>query len=240
VSAPQAPADPKADALPYHFKPFAGSPHAWAIRELGAVEPGKRVRILDVGAATGEVGLAARAARGGAAELTGIEIEATARAELERRYDRVLASLDALPDADRFDVALLLDVIEHTTDPVAILARTARALGPGGVLLVSVPNVAHWSVRFSLLFGRFEYARSGILDRTHLRFFTRRSFRQTLAQAGLEVVGEAFAVEPVELLWPALDRNLVWRALRAVRRGVAWLWPGLFAFQLLARCRAGR
>jgi hypothetical protein len=123
---------------------------------------------------------------------------------------------------------------------VAILARTARALGPGGAILVSVPNVAHWSVRLSLLFGRFEYARSGILDRTHLRFFTRRSFLRTLELAGLEVEGEAFAVEPVEHLWPALDRNIVWRALRVVRRGFAWVWPGLFAFQLLARCHAGR
>ena len=128
-------------------------------------------------------------------------------------------------------------MIEHTLDPVGTLRQTARALEPGGTLLVSVPNVAHWSVRGALLFGRFEYTRSGTLDWTHLRFFTRRSFRRTLAEAGLEIESEAFAIEPIELLWPALDRSRMWRALREVRRGVAWVWPGLFAFQLLARCR---
>src|SRR5205807_2463658 len=111
------------------------------------------------------------------------------------------------------------------------------SLKPGGRLLVSVPNVAHWSVRGALLLGRFEYARSGILDRTHLRFFTRRSFLRTLREAGLTVEREAFAIEPIELLWPALDGNPAWRALRSLRRGLAWCWPGLLAFQLLARCR---
>lgn len=227
----------EAEPPAYRFKPFGGSPHAWAIDVVRRLRPGERLRVLDIGAATGLVGLALREARGGAAELTGVEVEAGARAELERRYDRVHASLEAVPVGERFDLALLLDVIEHTPDPVAILRRAAAALGPGGVLLVSVPNVAHWSVRLSLLFGRFEYQRSGTLDETHLRFFTRRSYRRTLEEAGLVIEGEAFAVEPIELLWPALDRNVLWRALRQVRRACAWLWPGLCAFQLLARCR---
>jgi SAM-dependent methyltransferase len=224
-------------ATPYRFKPFAGSPHAWALRESTRLSPGERLRVLDVGAAAGDVGLALRDARGGAAELTGVEVDPTARAELERRYDRVHASLESLPASDHFDLALVLDVIEHTVDPTATLAAAARAVAPGGTVLVSVPNVAHWSVRSSLAFGRFEYGASGILDRTHLRFFTRRSFLRTLRGAGLVVESEGFAVAPIELLWPWLDANLVWRCARTLRRGLAWLWPGLFAFQLLARCR---
>ncbi len=135
-----------------------------------------------------------------------------------------------------YDLGLLLDVIEHTPDPRATLASTASRLKPGGTLLVSVPNVAHWSVRFSLLLGRFEYAASGILDRTHLRFFTRRSFLGTLRDAGLRVERESFAIAPVELVLPWIVKIPGWGLLRALRRGLAWLWPGLLAFQLLARC----
>jgi SAM-dependent methyltransferase len=225
------------EAHAYRHKPFAGSPHAWAIREATTLSPEATLRVLDVGAASGYVGAALAEARAGKARLAGVEPDPVAREALEARYERVFASLDQVPAGERHDVGLLLDVIEHTPDPKATLESVARALGPGATLLVSVPNVAHWSVRFQLLFGRFEYRPSGILDRTHLRFFTRRSFLRTLREAGLVVEGESFAIEPIELLWPALDGNVVWRALRAVRRSLAWLWPGLLAFQLLARCR---
>ncbi|MBI3726075.1 hypothetical protein HY251_19270 [bacterium] len=187
--------DARQAATPYRFKPFAGSPHAWAIAEARALEPGRALRVLDVGAASGDVGLALKEAREGRAELTGIEIDEKARAALATRYARAVASFDDLPD------------------------------------------VAHWSVRGALLLGRFEYEESGILDRTHLRFFTRRSFLRTLREARLTVERESFAIEPIELMFPSLDRSLLWRALRSVRRALAWLWPGLLAFQVLARCK---
>jgi SAM-dependent methyltransferase len=221
----------------YRFKPFAGSPHAWAIREGSSLERGAPLRILDVGAATGYVGTALREARPGGAELTGIETDPVAREALAARYARVHGSLEALPPEERFDLALLLDVIEHTPDPRATLERTARALRSGGHILVSVPNVAHWSMRGLLLLGSFNYTASGILDRTHLRFFTRKTFLATLREAGLVVESEAYAIEPVELLFPWIARVPGWGLLRRLRSGLAWLWPGLLAYQLLARCR---
>lgn len=227
IAAPQA----------YRFKPFPGSPHAWAIREGSALDPGAPLRILDVGAATGYVGTALRETRPGGAELTGVETDPVAREALAARYTRVHAALDAVPSEERFDLALLLDVIEHTADPRATLEQTARALRPSGHLLVSVPNVAHWSVRGPLLFGKFDYTPSGILDRTHLRFFTRKTFLATLRSAGLVVESEAYAIAPVELVLPWIVRVPGWSLVRAVRRGLAWLWPGLLAYQLLARCR---
>jgi len=102
---------------------------------------------------------------------------------------------------DGFDLALLLDVLEHVPDSAALLREVAARVRPGGALLVSVPNVAHWSVRASLLAGRFDYAPRGIMDRTHLRFFTRRTFRALLEDAGLEVVAEDAAIAPVEQVW---------------------------------------
>lgn len=217
----------------YRFKPSAGSPHHWAIEQARALAPGERLRVLDVGAATGYIGEAIRAKR--PAELAGVETDAATRGQL--RYDRVFESLEAVPATEGYDVALLLDVIEHTPDPRATLERTASTLRPGGTLLVSVPNIAHWSTRGGLLLGRFEYAPSGILDRTHLRFFTRRSFLRTLREAGLVVEREAFAIEPIELVLPWLVKVPGWSLFCATRRALAWCWPGLLAFQLLARCR---
>jgi 2-polyprenyl-3-methyl-5-hydroxy-6-metoxy-1,4-benzoquinol methylase len=215
----------------YRFKPFPGSPHHWAIEAARALDPGTRLRVLDVGAATGYIGEAIREGR--LAELAGVETDEQARAAL--RYDAVFKTLDEAGTG--YDLGLLLDVIEHTSDPRATLVATASRLRPGGTLLVSVPNVAHWSVRFALLFGRFEYKSSGILDRTHLHFFTRRSFLRTLREAGLEIEGESFAIAPVELVLPWIVKVPGWGLFRALRRGFAWLWPGLLAFQLLARCR---
>ncbi|MEZ0229311.1 MAG: class I SAM-dependent methyltransferase [Planctomycetota bacterium] len=217
----------------YRFKPSPGSPHHWAILEARAVAPGSKIRVLDVGAATGYIGDAIREGR--EAELAGVESNAEARAQL--RYERTFESLDAVPASDGYDLALLLDVIEHTPDQRATLEATARALKPGGTLLVSVPNVAHWSMRLLLLLGRFEYRESGILDRTHLRFFTRRSFVRTLREAGLTIEREAFAIEPVELLLPWVVKVPGWSLVRAARRLLARVWPGLLAYQLLARCR---
>jgi len=220
-------------AASYRWKPFPGSPHHWAVMQARGLDPGTTLRVLDVGAATGYIGLAIRDAR--PAFLAGVEPDAEARAAL--RYDRVHESLDAVPEGERFGLALLLDVIEHVQRPRELLEQTAACLEPGGVLLVSVPNVAHWSVRFALLFGRFEYAASGTLDRTHVFFFTRRSFLRTLREAGLEVESESFAVAPAELALPWLVRVPGWGLFRHVRRAAAWLWPGLCAYQLLARCR---
>lgn len=87
-----------------------------------------------------------------------------------------------------FDTALLLDVAEHFTDPAALLAGVYAALKPGGALVASIPNVRHCSVVLPLLLrGRWDYADSGVLDRTHLRFFTRSSMRRLIEAANFRI-----------------------------------------------------
>jgi SAM-dependent methyltransferase len=136
------------------------------------------------------------------------------------------------------DLVVLGDVLEHLADPVPVLAAAAGLLAPGGRLAVSVPNVAFWQVRLGLLAGRFDYAETGVLDRTHLRFFTRRSLREALGGAGLSVVAEDAVVPLATSVAPRLGR------LGPLAAGYAALGrraPGLMAFQLLALCaRAGR
>ncbi len=87
----------------------------------------------------------------------------------------------------RFDVVMFSDVLEHLYDPLEVLTRHYPLLAPGGKVLISLPNIAIWNVRLALLAGRFEYQDTGTLDRTHVRFFTRRTFRQFEREAGLEI-----------------------------------------------------
>jgi 2-polyprenyl-3-methyl-5-hydroxy-6-metoxy-1,4-benzoquinol methylase len=126
------------------------------------------------------------------------------------------------------------DVLEHLVDPWEALRVARGLLAPGGVAIVSVPNVAAWPVRFGLLAGRFDYADFGLLDRTHLRFFTRRSAHELVQAAGYEIERERFV---------HLERKLgpVRRALplptSVADRALARLWPGLFAQQFVMRLR---
>ena len=94
----------------------------------------------------------------------------------------------ALFEDHTFDVITLVDVLEHLKNPSDLLHRLERLLAPNGHLLLSVPNIAHVSVRLELLNGQFEYESDGILDTTHLRFFTLRSLYECLQQAGYQVL----------------------------------------------------
>jgi methionine biosynthesis protein MetW len=145
-------------------------------------------RVLDVGCGTGALSVVLRDVSG--AEVTGIEPDA-ARAALarERGLDVITGVLtgELHRTLGTFDAVIYADVLEHLPDPLSELKTAAPFVKPNGVVIVSVPNIAHWSVRLDLLRGRFRYTPYGILDATHLRFFTEETVLQVMAQAGLDV-----------------------------------------------------
>ena len=147
--------------------------------------------VLDVGCGPGQNGAEAKL-RG--AHVTGIESNPTAARVARGRLDEVL-ELDLTSDAASralagrtFDLVLFADVLEHLVDPLATLQRYVPMLEDGGHVIVSLPNVAAWPVRLGLLAGAFRYEESGLLDRTHLRFFTRETAIELVENAGLEVL----------------------------------------------------
>jgi 2-polyprenyl-3-methyl-5-hydroxy-6-metoxy-1,4-benzoquinol methylase len=199
----------------------------------------RQTRVLDIGTATGYLGEALR--RLGFTRLTGLESDEGAAGSARQFYDAVVqadvesAALPWAPGA--FDVIICADVLEHLRDPQAVLRRLKSFLASDGWMIVSVPNVAHWSVRLSLLAGRFDYRPSGILDETHLRFFTRRSIRGLMRQAGMSIGWEAVTPLPIAH-W--IDGSPWRRPLRVVEYldwTLARLWPGLFAYQLVVAAR---
>jgi SAM-dependent methyltransferase len=200
---------------------------------LDAVPDGARV--LDVGCATGY--LAADLARRGC-RVTGVEADPAA-AERARAHCEAVVVGDVEDDACRgelaalapFDVVLCGDVLEHLRDPWSALRALAVLVTPGGKVVLSVPNVAHWTGRRAVARGRFPYAEHGLFDRTHLRFFTRASARDLAEGAGLHVVEERFAPAPVPM-----QARLP--ALRALERVAVRVRPELFALQVILVCEA--
>ena len=91
---------------------------------------------------------------------------------------------------DRYDVVVAGDVIEHLSRPVTLLREHPGVLRPGGQVLLSVPNFGHWYPRVRVASGLFGYDRRGILDNTHLRFFTRSTLRRTVRAAGFDILEE--------------------------------------------------
>ncbi len=137
------------------------------------------------------------------------------------------------PWKEPFDVVVAGDVLEHLPRPEDLLSALKPLLAPGGTLLVSLPNVANVTVRAALLAGRFPYADRGILDRTHLRFYTRASARGLLAAAGFQVRWETATAMPVELAIPALGRPPIAAPVRGAARLLAAGWPTLFGYQFV-------
>jgi 2-polyprenyl-3-methyl-5-hydroxy-6-metoxy-1,4-benzoquinol methylase len=201
---------------------------------IGEVHDGARV--LDVGCATGYI--AARlTARG--CSVTGFERDPIASVAAEEHCETVIVGDIESPEDRRalprdFDVVLLGDVLEHLVDPWETLRFVGGLLATSGVVVASIPNVAAWTVRLSLLRGRFDYAEQGLLDRTHLRFFTRAAAHELVRGAGFAIERECFA--PIEQP-PGLMRRLLPRATDVAVKSLMRIWPELLAQQFVLRLR---
>lgn len=149
---------------------------------------GRNRDVLDVGCASGEL---ARAMRRRGCRVSGIEGDAVAAEAAQSELEfLVVGDLEEMDLADAlegrtFDVIVFGDVLEHLRDPTAVLRQAPGIVRPGGSVVLSIPNIAHASVRLALLRGDFTYRPLGLLDETHVRFFTRSSVLALLDEAGL-------------------------------------------------------
>ncbi len=151
---------------------------------------GNGKRVLEVGCATGY--MSSHLARLGN-RVTGIDVDADAAQEARTHCEEVIvADLDVRPlaellEGEQYDVATFGDVLEHLRDPWSVLRDTKPFLASDGFVVLSIPNIAHGNVRLALLHGSFEYAPLGLLDDTHLRFFTLHSVRDLCRRAGYRI-----------------------------------------------------
>jgi 2-polyprenyl-3-methyl-5-hydroxy-6-metoxy-1,4-benzoquinol methylase len=226
----------KVTGNPYHAKPWSGSSHEITRRFVETLAPGSR--ILDIGTSTGMLGRALPRSR---YRVFGIEPHANWADAASEYYDEIfIGTLDEAPDKyiRTYDLVVCCDVLEHMADPLEQLRRLVTAQNPGSRFIVSVPNVAHLWIRLNLLVGRFDYSDRGILDRTHLRFFTRKGLIRMLETAGLECRWIRPTPVPLELVHPFFLRSPLGRMLYNVQQGLVTALPRVLGYQFV--CLAQR
>ena len=181
-------------------------------------------RALDVGCSTGY--LARRLVDRGAT-VVGIDVNEAAAAEARQVCEQVLVgdveTMELPFPEGSFDVVVCGDLIEHLRDPVAFLARVRPLLRPGGRLVLTPPNIANWAMRLGLLAGRWRYTDRGILDRTHVHLFTKKSLEEALDKAGYWIV-EFEVTAPVPIGGSTIER---------AAHAIAHLRPSLLAYQFV-------
>ena len=173
--------------------------------------------VLDLGCGRGRLGLEVERL---GYTVTGIDNSSvactTARTRISEVIELDFTKLTTVADTlkeRQFDWIMAADVLEHTPDPKTTLSFYGRFLKPDGRLIVSLPNVAVWDNRLRLLFGRFDYRDSGVMDRTHLRFFTFRTARELVSEAGFT---------PLRTTWePGIARAFLPLLKRLVTREAA-------------------
>ncbi|MGC9188693.1 MAG: methyltransferase domain-containing protein [Sulfurihydrogenibium sp.] len=156
------------------------------VQEL--VSPSSK-RILDIGCGEGNLSFELKQKLN--AECWGVEIYKPAFEKAVKKLDKVInlpieESLNLLPDG-YFDTIICVDVLEQLSNPWEVLKELKNKLKEDGEIIISIPNIANWSVLYELLKGEFKYTEAGILDKNHLRFFTRKSLISLLEENGLKI-----------------------------------------------------
>lgn len=194
---------------------MSAEPHVYPFQERPEVVqhiPSAVERLLDVGCSRGGFGSGLRRSRP-ALELVGIEANADAAVQAAACYDHVVTGSfpQDVPVGDTYDCVVFNDVLEHLVDPWSALKATRPMLRPGGTVVASIPNVRALRHLLDLVVsGDWKYQDMGILDRTHLRFFTKRSMIRLFDEAGYEVIS-AVGIFPLGSRWhlaPVLTRLL--------------------------------
>jgi predicted TPR repeat methyltransferase len=215
----------------YTFKDFEGSSHRILLDLIHRFAP-RRKRLLDLGAAGGQLGAALREEY---EKTIGFEYNVDCIGELKGRFDQVvIADLERVVKLPSdLDAIVLADVLEHLRSARRVLELVRVALADEGRVFISVPNIANITVRLGLLFGIFEYRDRGILDHTHLRFYTKRTFVKEIENAGFRILAMRGSSVPLRLIVGDYVPEIVLRPLEHVLTWVTRLWRGLFAYQFV-------
>jgi 2-polyprenyl-3-methyl-5-hydroxy-6-metoxy-1,4-benzoquinol methylase len=207
---------------------------------VGSLVP-KGSRVLDVGCGFGAV---AWVLGQKGCSVIGVEPDPERRERAAEHcaelYEGIAETLHTLPiPRGEFDAVIFADVLEHLVDPWTVLRDTKAYLKEGGVLVISIPNVANFGARWNLLKGQFRYQDFGLYDRTHLRFFTKATLKEMIEGAGLEIVAWRYTPNLTEtrLFVRTIGRiSLLRNAFRKLDLWLTNCFSRLFAIQFVVAC----
>jgi 2-polyprenyl-3-methyl-5-hydroxy-6-metoxy-1,4-benzoquinol methylase len=236
--------------------PYLEEVNEGILREFRRLAP-RTGRVLDVGCGRGQLGAGIRALGW---EVWGVEQSGEACVSAEKRLHRLIEA--DLHDLDRvraalagtlFDAVLFSDVLEHVYDPLGVLEKYLALVKPGGRVFLSVPNAVVWTNRLQLLLGRVRYTDTGVMDRTHIRFFSFATARDLVRAAGCRIERVSSTPYLVRAFLPLCKRLLVRPAngpaprqliesrgyriymkyVYPVERLLASLWRTMLAFRII-------
>jgi glycosyltransferase involved in cell wall biosynthesis len=197
---------------------------------------GRAPRVLDVGCGSGHV---SAFLRNESFYYVGVDYRKPddLQPQVSLFHERDIERDFNLPYGGEFDYVVFGDVLEHLRNPEEILLKSREYLKPDGRIIVSVPNIQHWSTRLLIATGNFTYMDRGILDRTHLKFFTKKSIARLLKDCGFETIESLAAPVPLSPFVGNLAESTPFKMLAAVQYGAANFWKNLFAYQLISVAR---
>jgi methionine biosynthesis protein MetW len=181
---------------------------------------GRRLKVLDIGCGTGRLGEKLRLEKN--CYVVGVEANDQAVSLAKQRLNDVILAdierLSSLPYLEKnFDVIVFADVLEHLKDPKKALTFFKEYLKDEGYIIASIPNVANWTVRIKLLLGRWNYKERGLLDKTHVRFFTLITAKKLMDDCGFKIVSLKSTSGWSRMDWKAPFKNPanMWKSLLA-------------------------
>lgn len=185
-------------------------------------------RVLEVGCATGFMG--EYLVKEKKCDVVGVEYRKEEAEQASKRLSSVIYgdienkdTLIKLKGLEKFDVVFTSAIIEHLKDPWSALKYWKKFLKKNGSLIITTSNIAHWSIRLQLLVGKFNYQEYGILDNTHLHFFTTETFKKLVIDCRYTI--DYFSIDPVGGGMPKVSKFL------------SKIWPNLFAYQMLIKAK---
>ena len=219
----------------YQFKDFEGSSHRILLSLVRRYALGRGL-LLDLGASGGHLG---EALRDHFDRRVGFEFDVDQIGELHKRFDHaVIGDLERVPRLPANASAIVMaDVLEHLRDPKHALELARAALADDGYLFISVPNIANLTIRLGLLFGVFTYRDRGILDATHLRFYTAKTIRGEIENAGFRIVLMRGSAVPVRLVVGEKIPEVIMRPAESLLASMTQWWKRLFAYQIILVAR---
>lgn len=222
----------------YTFKPDRYSSHTKIINHIKSLKNKDKLKVLDVGCSKGFI---ARSLQNSNFDFYGIEFNSKDAKEARKYYKEMkIVDLDnkkIFYKENFFDIILMADIIEHLKDSLGTVKYFTQFLKKNGLMILSTANVANIYVRLKLLFGNFDYEERGIMDKTHLRFFTLKTFRKLAKEANLKIIKGDFTPIPLPMVASIFEERRALNILHKLSYAATKIFPKLLSFQLILYCR---
>jgi len=207
-------------------------------RRVSSFVPG-RSSVLDLGAAGNYIEeLKAKECMVTAVTLSDVHEQVRSHYDEFHLFDLEKGQLSTILGDRKFDVVVLADVLEHLRGAARIISEVKDFLKPGGFIIASTPNIAIFVMRLNLLFGRFRYGKRGILDESHIHFYTVKSFRDLFLKENYEIFRRTYTPMPFELFAGkgGFSEGL-FRGIEYLYYCFVKVWPAMFAYQTILCAR---